>query len=216
LGRHGGNTPKTRVSIDLPKSKDISYTHHPLGSLLVIRLYRAASAETALENINKQEELKAVATSGKSIGNQPPVAIPATKTKTPAEKRAEVTSTTAKEEKSAVATEQPRESQKTGTTPPINPALNTPPPLSVPQWTLKPGDTIGRSLQTWADKAGWKVIWNMPKDWSVPATTVFHGDFQSAAEQVIQALAANGALVKAQFYTGNNTLVVSGPGDSAQ
>ncbi len=83
-------------------------------------------------------------------------------------------------------------------------------------WTLNAGQTVGHELQAWGVKAGWKVIWNMQKDWAVPASTSFSGDFSSAAAEVIKTLAANGALVRAQFYDGNKTMVVTGPGVAAQ
>jgi hypothetical protein len=85
-----------------------------------------------------------------------------------------------------------------------------------PTWMLTAGDTIGQDLQAWGQKSGWKVIWNMSKDWSVPASTVFSGDFKGAASSVVKTLAANGALVRAQFFDGNKTMVVSGPGVATQ
>lgn len=85
-----------------------------------------------------------------------------------------------------------------------------------PVWTLAMGVTVGHALRSWGEQAGWKVIWDMPKDWSVPAATSFSGDFRSAASDVIKTLAANGALVRAQFYDGNKTMVVTGPGVTAQ
>lgn len=91
-----------------------------------------------------------------------------------------------------------------------------PPPSPAPAWTLKAGETVGHGLQLWGDRAGWKVVWNLTKDWSVPAQSTFHGDFRSVATEVLQTLASNGALIRGQFYEGNNTLVVTGPGDSAQ
>lgn len=85
-----------------------------------------------------------------------------------------------------------------------------------PVWTLTVGNAVGHELQSWGEKAGWKVIWSMPKDWTVPATTSFSGDFKSAASDVIKTLAANGALVRAQFYDGNKTMIVSGAGVVSQ
>jgi len=85
-----------------------------------------------------------------------------------------------------------------------------------PVWTLKVGRTIGQELQAWGETAGWKVIWSFPKDWSVPSTTTFQGDFKTAASAVIQTLALNGALVRAQFYDGNKTMIVIGPGTVVQ
>ena len=103
-----------------------------------------------------------------------------------------------------------------GTIVPITePVLPTPlPPPPIPEWTLTAGDTIGHDLQIWADKAGWKVIWSMQKDWTVPASTIFSGEFPVVAGEVIKTLASNGALIHAQFYEGNKTMVVTGPGVS--
>lgn len=97
----------------------------------------------------------------------------------------------------------------------------TPLPIAVvvaakPVWTMTAGRTVGQELQGWGAKAGWKVIWNMPKDWSVPASTTFSGDFKEVAADVIKTLAANGALVRAQFYDGNKTMIVNGPGVAPQ
>lgn len=93
---------------------------------------------------------------------------------------------------------------------PIIKAEPAPPPI--PTWTLTAGHTIGYDLQTWAEKANWKVVWNLQKDWTVPASTIFSGEFQGAATDVIKTLAANGALIHAQFFEGNKTMVVTGPG----
>ena len=99
---------------------------------------------------------------------------------------------------------------------PTSPAILLPIQKTAPVWTLAAGRTVGQELQAWGDKAGWKVIWSMPKDWSVPASTSFSGDFPTVAADVIKTLAANGALVRAQFYEGNKTMVVTGPGVAAQ
>ena len=96
------------------------------------------------------------------------------------------------------------------------PAAVIEPVQPAPTWILTAGNTVGQELQAWAKKAGWKVVWNMSKDWSVPASTSFPGDFKAAASGVIQTLAANGALVRAQFFDGNKTMVVTGPGVAAQ
>jgi hypothetical protein len=94
----------------------------------------------------------------------------------------------------------------------VVPSVPTPAPAPLPKWTLTAGRTIGQELQNWGTKAGWKVIWTMQKDWAVPASTVFTGEFKTAASDVINNLASNGALIRAQFYDGNRTLVIGGPG----
>jgi hypothetical protein len=83
-------------------------------------------------------------------------------------------------------------------------------------WKLTEGKTIGKEIGAWATDAGWKLVWNLNKDWQVPASTTFTGDFKSAASEVIKTLAANGVLIRAQFFDGNKTVVVSGPGVAEQ
>ena len=93
-----------------------------------------------------------------------------------------------------------------------NPETSQPAAVAVQSWDLVLGHSISQDLKAWADKAGWVVIWNISKDWSVPANTRFVGDFEVAAGDVIKTLSANGALVRAQFFEGNKTVVVVGPG----
>lgn len=86
-------------------------------------------------------------------------------------------------------------------------------PLNIaPAWNLREGQMVGKEIQNWAKNAGWKVIWQLPKDWFIPASTTFSGDFKAAASEVITTLAANGILIRAQFFDGNKTMVVTGPG----
>jgi hypothetical protein len=83
-------------------------------------------------------------------------------------------------------------------------------------WTLTAGKTIGQNLKTWADRANWTIVWQLPTDWVVPAQASFTGAFPDAATSVMETLAANGALVRAQIFEGNRTMVVSGPGNAQQ
>jgi hypothetical protein len=84
----------------------------------------------------------------------------------------------------------------------------------IPTWTLEKGHTISQDLQVWGDKADpkWKIVWNMQKDWTIPAPTQFTGTFSTCAAEVIKTLSSNGVLIHAQFFEGNNTMVVTGPG----
>ena len=85
----------------------------------------------------------------------------------------------------------------------------------IPLWTLKANQAISVGLNAWAHASGWKVVWNVPQDWLVPNTVQFQGDFRAAATQVIQALAANGADIRADVYTENKTVVVHAAGQGA-
>lgn len=82
----------------------------------------------------------------------------------------------------------------------------------IPTWTLTANHTIGQDLQAWGEKAGWRIIWNLQKDWTIPASTIFTGEFPTVAAEVVKTLASNGALIHAQFFEGNKTMVVTGPG----
>ncbi len=84
------------------------------------------------------------------------------------------------------------------------------------KWTLTEGKTIGREIMAWGRTVGWNVVWNLGKDWSIPSNTTYTGDFKSAAGEAIKTLAANGILIRGQFYDGNKTMVVSGPGVAEQ
>ncbi len=83
-------------------------------------------------------------------------------------------------------------------------------------WKLTEGKTISKELTAWGKSAEWKVIWQLKKDWTIPADTTFTGDFKTAATEVIKTLAANGLVIRAQFFDGNKTLVVYGPGVAEQ
>lgn len=85
---------------------------------------------------------------------------------------------------------------------------NAPP---IQRWTLTAGNPLSKELTKWGDASGWKVVWNVEKDWLVPSDSVFIGaDFQIAASNVIQSLAKNGAIIRSQFYLANKTMVITG------
>ena len=80
------------------------------------------------------------------------------------------------------------------------------------RWHLTAGHLVRQDLTRWGDKSGWRVLWHLPHDWTVPADTDFDGDFKDAASAVIRTLAEYGVVIRGQFYDGNRTLVVSGAG----
>ncbi|MFM0265538.1 TcpQ domain-containing protein [Paraburkholderia sediminicola] len=83
-------------------------------------------------------------------------------------------------------------------------------------WIIRQGYPIGQELKGWAKRAGWNVVWGLQRDVIAPTTTTFSGDFASAASEVVRTLAENGALIHAQIFDGNHTLVVQGPGVAPQ
>ncbi|MCW3632875.1 toxin co-regulated pilus biosynthesis Q family protein [Burkholderia cenocepacia] len=81
-------------------------------------------------------------------------------------------------------------------------------------YRLAAGMSLQTQLREWAQKSGWNVIWNLPRDWIVPGDAAYGPDFQAAATHVIQELAAAGVDVRADLYSGNRTLVVHEAGAS--
>lgn len=75
-------------------------------------------------------------------------------------------------------------------------------------FTLEAGRSLQIQLAGWAKSVGWSVVWNVPDDWIVPGNGVYPGDFPSAVGQVVEALASNGADVRADIWTGNQTVVI--------
>lgn len=81
-------------------------------------------------------------------------------------------------------------------------------------YRLAAGMSLQTQLREWAQKSGWNVIWNLPRDWIVPGDAAYGPDFQAAATRVVQDLAAAGIDVRADLFTGNRTLVVHEAGES--
>ena len=79
-------------------------------------------------------------------------------------------------------------------------------------WSLTAGHTISHDLDDWGKASGWNVVWQLSRDWTIPASTEFSGSFSSAVTEVIKTLASNGALIHAQFFNGNRTVLISGHG----
>lgn len=66
---------------------------------------------------------------------------------------------------------------------PVKPA---PPPVS--SWTLDPTLTLQENVKSWAQKAGWTVVWDAV-DYPVFAKTVFQGDFSASTGPLAQVFA---------------------------
>lgn len=97
-----------------------------------------------------------------------------------------------------------------GSLTPCGESVAAPSEATASGWILYAGGLVGRQLVGWGQAAGWHVLWNCGRDWVVPSSVAFHGDFTSAASQVLEDLAAEGASVHGVFYQGNRTLVISG------
>ena len=89
-------------------------------------------------------------------------------------------------------------------------------PEPTPAWTIRAGYPIGLELKRLGAPLGWTVVWQMPRDVIAASTANFTGDFPTVVADVVKTLAENGALIHAQIYDGNRTVVVDGPGVTPQ
>ena len=85
---------------------------------------------------------------------------------------------------------------------------------SAPQtWTV---DTAGHKtlrgvLESWAARAGWTLVWNAGRDYTLGADAAFRGGFLEAADLLLSAGATRRALA-AHAYTANRHLVIGDAG----
>lgn len=76
-------------------------------------------------------------------------------------------------------------------------------------WTLVSG-RLKDQLSQWCERADYTLIWDNKYDYQVEAGQTFYGSFEKAVDEVISALYHNGARVKADIYTENQVLYISG------
>jgi hypothetical protein len=78
------------------------------------------------------------------------------------------------------------------------------------EWTLRPGDTLRDALERWADKAGYKLIWNTQRDYPIEAGVTFPvgTSFLEASRQVMRAAWRSNPGIKATVYA-NHVIVVT-------
>jgi hypothetical protein len=96
------------------------------------------------------------------------------------------------------------------TAPPTSPSG---PPASAPsaiqeQWTATDGAPLSTTLTSWAQRAGWTVVWETDDDFRLAAGATLEGDFSTAAGDLIEAFSHARPRLRAIFYAGNKVLRV--------
>ena len=81
--------------------------------------------------------------------------------------------------------------------------------VEVKDWVAVEGVTLRTLLTEWGDAAGWRVIWNMDRDYTLEASATFRGRFVDVASALVRSFARAVPAPKAVFYQGNKVLVVS-------
>ena len=76
-------------------------------------------------------------------------------------------------------------------------------------WVAPQGTTLRTLLTEWGEASGWRVVWNMDRDYSLDASAVFRGQFTSVSAALLRSFARATPAPKGVFYKGNKVLVIS-------
>lgn len=71
------------------------------------------------------------------------------------------------------------------------------------------GDSLRAVLTAWAEKHGWKLVWKSEFNYPIAASASFEGDFVQSTTSLIKAFEAARPTITADFWTGNNVVVIS-------
>ena len=79
----------------------------------------------------------------------------------------------------------------------------------IKDWVAAEGTTLRSLLLEWGDRVGWRVVWNMDRDYTLEAGAVFRGRFVDVAAALLRSFARATPAPKGVFYKGNKVLVIS-------
>ena len=79
----------------------------------------------------------------------------------------------------------------------------------VKDWVAAEGTTLRSLLIDWGNHVGWRVVWNMDRDYTLEAGAIFRGRFVEVASALLRSFARAVPAPKGVFYKGNKVLVVS-------
>lgn len=79
----------------------------------------------------------------------------------------------------------------------------------VKDWNAVEGSTLRGLLTDWGDQVGWRVVWNMDRDYTLEAGAVFRGRFTDVSAALLRSFARARPAPKGVFYNGNKVLVIS-------
>lgn len=79
----------------------------------------------------------------------------------------------------------------------------------IKDWVAAEGSTLRELLLDWGDRVGWRVVWNMDRDYTLEAGAVFRGRFVDVSAALLRSFARATPAPKGVFYKGNKVLVIS-------
>lgn len=78
----------------------------------------------------------------------------------------------------------------------------------VEDWLAEEGNTLKGLLNDWSERAGWRLIWNTNRNYTLAAGAMFRGRFADVSSALIRTFARARPAPVATFYKGNRVLVV--------
>ena len=79
---------------------------------------------------------------------------------------------------------------------------------AVEDWLAEEGNTLKGLLSEWSERAGWRLVWNSNRNYTLAAGAMFRGRFADVASALIRNFARARPAPLATFYKGNRVLVV--------
>ena len=78
----------------------------------------------------------------------------------------------------------------------------------IEDWIAEEGQNLKSLLSEWSDRAGWRLVWDTNRNYTLTAGAMFRGTFADVASALIRAFARARPAPIATFYKGNRVLVV--------
>lgn len=79
---------------------------------------------------------------------------------------------------------------------------------AVEDWLAEEGSTLKGLLSEWCERAGWRLVWNSNRNYTLGAGAMFRGRFADVSSALIRTFARAQPAPLATFYKGNRVLVV--------
>ncbi len=79
---------------------------------------------------------------------------------------------------------------------------------AVEDWLAEEGNTLKGLLSEWCERAGWRLVWNSNRNYTLGAGAMFRGRFADVSSALIRNFARAKPAPMATFYKGNRVLVV--------
>ena len=79
---------------------------------------------------------------------------------------------------------------------------------AVEDWLAEEGSTLKGLLSDWCERAGWRLVWNSNRNYTLGAGAMFRGRFADVSSALIRNFARAKPAPMATFYKGNRVLVV--------